>query len=87
MRTPSRPSPSQLRLYPVASPNVLALQYLHRLNASSPKFGDQLCNILYGAEYVNCLPSLGGDNLVWLVDYLDNVRYCIVLTNFPLKPA
>ena len=28
-----------------------------------------------------------GDNLVWLVDYLDNVRYCIVLTNFPLKPA
>lgn len=48
-------------------------------------FNDQLCNVLYGEECVKCLPSLEGDDLVWLVNYLDKVRRYITLSHLPLS--
>jgi hypothetical protein len=63
------------------------LQQLRRLNKSSPDFHDQLCKALCGEEYKQCVPNLQGDDLVWLVGYLDNVRRrvavpCSLLTLF-----
>ena len=50
------------------------VQKLHLLDGSSPGFHDQLCNILYGEEYTQCVPNLQKDDLTSLVDYLDKVR-------------
>jgi hypothetical protein len=50
------------------------LQQLDLLNRSSPNFHNQLSNILYGQEYQQCVPNLKGDDLSWLIDYLDKVR-------------
>jgi len=69
------------------SPNSPTLQQLHRLDSSSPEFHDQLCNVLYGEEYVKCVPNLEGDDSVWLVDYLDKVRSRVTLLHSPFKPA
>jgi len=69
------------------SPNYPILQQLHRLDSSSPDFHDQFCNVLYGEEYVQCVPNLQYDDLVWLVDYLDKVCLCATLPNSPLKPT
>jgi tRNA (Thr-GGU) A37 N-methylase len=69
------------------SPNSPVLQQLDRLNKSSPDYPDQLCNIIYGEEYVQCVPNLEGDDLVWLVEYLDKVRRRVALLHSPLKPA
>jgi hypothetical protein len=69
------------------SPSSPVLQQLDRLDRSSPQFHDLLCNVLYGEEYTRCAPNLQGDDLVWLVDYLDNVRRCVALLHFPLKPT
>ncbi|KAF9642913.1 kinase-like protein [Thelephora ganbajun] len=55
----------------MASSSSPAIQRLHRLDTSSPDFHDQLCNVLYGEEYTQCAANLQGDDLVWLVDYLD----------------
>ena len=55
------------------------LQQLRRLERSSSGFHDQLSNILYGGEYTRCVEGLQGDNLVWLVDYLDEVSCCVAL--------
>jgi hypothetical protein len=69
------------------SPNSPVLQQLDRLNRSSSDFHDQLCNAIYGEEYVRCVPDLEGDDLVWLVEYLDRVRRRVALLHSPLKPA
>jgi hypothetical protein len=58
----------------MVSPSSPALQKLHRLDTSSSDFEDQLCNVLYGEEYVQCVLNLEGDDSVWLADYLDEVR-------------
>ena len=55
------------------SPSAHVLQQLHHLDTSSPVFQDNLCNILYGEEYAQCVPNLEGDDPAWLVDYLDKV--------------
>lgn len=55
-------------------PSPLPLQQLDRLDASSPEFGDQLKNVLYGQEYMECVPNLEGDDLEWIVEYLSKVR-------------
>ena len=49
------------------------LRRLHRLDSSSPDFQNLLCDVLCGEEYVQCVRNLEGENLAWLVDYLDNV--------------
>ena len=69
------------------SSSLPVLQQLGRLNASSPGFEDQLCNVLYGEEYTRCVPTLQSNDLVWLVDYLDNVRRLVTLLHSPLKPT
>jgi len=60
----------------MSQPNHPALQQLHCLDLSSPDFDDQLCNILYGEGYKQCVRNgpLEGDDQAWLVDYLDKVR-------------
>jgi len=70
------------------SPNSPALQKLYRLDRSSPaEFHGQLSNVLYGEEYQRCVPNLQGDNVVWLIDYLDEVRYHMTSPRSPLKPV
>jgi hypothetical protein len=69
------------------SPNPPVLQQLDRLNRSSSDFHDQLCNVIYGEEYMQCVPDLEGDGLAWLVEYLDRVRRRVALPHSPLKPA
>jgi hypothetical protein len=69
------------------SPNSPVLQQLDRLNGSLSRFHDQLYDLLYGEEYVQCVRDLQGDDLVWLVDYLDRVRPRVTVLHFPLKPA
>lgn len=63
----------------MASPSSLALQKLHRLDTLSPDFNSQLCDVLYQKEYIQCVPNLKGDDLAWLVNYLDKVCH-----KFPL---
>ena len=62
------------------------LKELRGLDKSSPEFHDQISDILHGEEYKQCVSDLQGDDLVWLVDYLDQVRLPISLVRFPLKP-
>ncbi|KAF9643894.1 kinase-like protein [Thelephora ganbajun] len=57
----------------MSSPSSPALQRLHRLDTTSPNFGDQLCDVLYGQEYQQCVPNLQDHDPLWLVDYLDKV--------------
>ena len=62
------------------SPSSPTLQRLCHLDRSSPGFQDQLYEILYSQEYIQCEENLGHDSLVWLVDYLDMVgRYIALL--------
>lgn len=58
----------------MVSPGSPALRKLHCLDASPPDFGDRVCDILYGNEYVQAVPNLEGDDPVWLIDYLDKVH-------------
>ena len=61
------------------------LQQLHHLDRFSSDFHDQVSNALYGEEYKQCVPNLQGDDLVWLVDYLDKVRRRVSLLHSLLK--
>ena len=58
----------------MSSPSSPALQRLYRLDRSLPDFHDQLYETLYGREYAQCEQNLEGDDLMWLVGYLDEVR-------------
>ena len=69
------------------SSNSPVLQQLDRLDKSSSDFHDQLCNTIYGEEYVRCVPDLEGDDLVWLVEYLDKVCRRVVFLHSPIEPA
>lgn len=68
--------------------NPPPLQKLRCLNKPlSAGFHDQLASILSAEEYKQCVPNLQGDDLVWLVDYLDKVRPCVALPHSPLSPV
>ena len=69
------------------SPSHPVLQKLCDLDRSPPGFHDQLSNVLYGEEYVRCVTGLQGDDLRWLIDFLDEVRQRVFLPRLPLKPA
>ena len=69
----------------MSSPTSPALQKLHHLDRSLPNFHDQLCNALHGEEYTQCVLNLQGDDLVWIVDYLDKVRRRVTLPYSPLS--
>ena len=49
------------------------LQNLRDLDRTLPQFHNQLIDFLRGNEYRDVAPSLQGENLAWLVDYLDDV--------------
>ena len=53
---------------------------LRDLNRASPRFSRQLAKMLDREEYAKCLPNLHGEDLVWLVEFLDRVSF---LTTFP----
>ena len=71
----------------MSSPSLPALRQLDRLDKFSSKFDDRLSNALYGDEYQQCVPELQGDDLVWLVEYLDKVRHRFAFVDSPLKPG
>ena len=72
-------SSQQRRAFLMLPPNSPVLQQLDRLDRSSPEFQDQLYTILRGEEYSQCARDLQGDDLVWIVDYLDKVCHCVAL--------
>ena len=49
------------------------LQPLHDLDRTSPQFHELLLDFLRGNEYQTSVPTLQGENLAWLVEYLDSV--------------
>lgn len=61
----------------MASPTLPALQQLDRLDNSSSNFQNQLITVLSGQEYKESVPNLRGSDLIWLVNHLDEARYCI----------
>ena len=61
------------------------LQQLRCLDKSSSDFHDKLYNVLCGEEYAQCEQTLEGGDLVWLVDYLDEVRRHVTPPHSPLK--
>ena len=73
----------------MSSPGPPGLQKLYHLDRSSPDFHDQLSNVLYGEEYQKCVldVNLHGEDLVWLVDYLDKVSHHIPPPHSLLKPV
>ena len=50
-----------------------SLQPLHDLDRTSPQFHEQLVDFLRGNEYRDVVPSLQGEDLAWLIEYLDSV--------------
>jgi len=62
-----------------------ALQQLSSLERSSPDFHDQLRSVLYRKDYVQCVSNLQGDDLAWLINYLDEVRRRVVVLHSLLK--
>lgn len=69
----------------MSSPSSPVLQQFHRLDRSRPDFQDQLPNILYGHEYIQCEGSLGRDDLIWFVNYLDEVSRLVASSRTLLK--
>ena len=63
------------------------LQRFHNLNKSSLDFHDQLCDVLYGEKYCQCVQNLQGGDLVWLIEYLDKVRYRVALPHSPFRSS
>ena len=49
------------------------LQKLRDLDRTSPHFHNRLIDFLHGNEYRYVAPSVQGEDLAWLVDYLDSV--------------
>ena len=49
------------------------LKQLHDLDRASPQFHTHLSNFLRSKEYRSAVPSLQGEDLAWLVEYLDGV--------------
>jgi hypothetical protein len=69
----------------MSPPSLSSLQELDRLDRSSPDYGDQLYGVLCEQEYVQCEEILEHDDLVWLIDYLDEVRCHFALYHSPLN--
>ena len=50
-----------------------ALKQLHDFDRASPQFHKHLSNSLRSEEYRSAVPTLQGEDLAWLVEYLDSV--------------
>ena len=62
-----------------SSPRSRILQELYRLDVSSFEFHDQLNDTLDWVEDQECVSRLRGNDLIWFVDYLDEVRCSLAL--------
>jgi len=63
----------------MTSPDPLLQLYdLHKYK-SLPQFHSKFRNIIGGKEYRERVPHLRGDDLAWLVEYLDSVSLQIAL--------
>ena len=60
-------------------PSLNSFRQLRRSDKSSSKFHDQLREVLCGEEYKQWALNIDGEDLVWLVDYLDKVHRRIAL--------
>ena len=49
------------------------LNQLHDFDKASPQFHKHLSGFLRSKEYRSAVPSLQGEDLAWLVEYLDSV--------------
>jgi len=49
------------------------LKQLHGLNRTSSQFHKRLSDLLHSERYRSAVPNLQGEDLAWLVDYLDSV--------------
>jgi len=56
------------------------LQQIRDLDIASPQFQEQLSNCLQGSNFRSAVQGLQGEDLVWLVEYLDGVS---LQTAFP----
>ena len=65
---------------PMTSPELL--QRFKRLDKSSPQFPDQLTNLLYKEGFKDQILKLRDEDVVWLVEYLDEVCLSIALHLF-----
>ena len=63
----------------MSSISLPALQQLRSLDRTSSGFHDQVCSVIYGEEYQECMSDLQGDDSAWLVEYLNEVRRCVAL--------
>jgi len=50
-----------------------ALKQLRGFDRASPLFHKHLSNFLHSEEYRDAVPSLQGEDLAWLAEYLDGV--------------
>ena len=57
----------------MSPPSSQALQELDRLDQPPSDFDDKLYNILYEQEYALHEESFEKDDLIWFIDYLDEV--------------
>lgn len=58
------------------------LEELRVLDISSADFPSQIVEILRGKQYQGCIMGLQNDSLVWLVEFLDDVRPRILHSPF-----
>ena len=65
------------------SPSHPVLQKLNNLDKSSSEFHVRLNNVLYAEEYIQCVTNVQGNNLAWLIDFLDNVGCVVCLRHRP----
>ena len=63
------------------------LERFRALDISSADFTEEVTKLLLDKEYQKSVPSLRGENLIWLVEFLDNVYlhvphppFCLTLT-------
>lgn len=61
------------------------LQQLHDLDKTSAEFPTQLSRFLRGNEYQDVVPNLQGEDLVWLVEYLNSVSLQIIFPHSALN--
>lgn len=72
----------------MSPPSSQALQELDRLDKSSSDFDDKFRDVLYRQEYALHEENFEDGDLVWLIDYLDEVCRCTAALFYsPLTPA
>ena len=54
------------------------LKQLQGFDKASPQFHKHLSNLLRSEGYRSAVPSLQGEDLEWLVEYLDSVSLQII---------